>query len=345
MRNTMKRAIIPSVLLFGIILVPLMALAGFTAMVPTADAVDVWPCIYTGYALIDDAAVPVGTGIQALKDSTVIGNTTTSFWPGMEDNQYYLDNVMAEPGTEVNFEIWDDGLAEWLPADETAVHVMYGRVEIDLHAWTCTLAPTPTPTPTTILDGIYPCAYTGYAFFKGAPVPAGTGIRVLEDSTVLGNTYTGMWKLDDNQYYLDSVVGPGGTEVNFEIWNDGFGDWLPADETAIHVQYGIVGVDLHASIPTLHIDVNPFLFIYPGPNCTLPEALTNIGPPSAEYPDALDVVAVIWGTAKLEGVWEWVSFDPAEGAGLLGDLGLENGLPYIMKVEEEGICNDWQMPH
>lgn len=342
----MKRAIIPAVLLFVIVLVPLIALTGFTAMVPTADAVDVWPCIYTGYALIDDVAVPSSTGIRALTDSTVIGNTTTSFWSGMEDNQYYMDNVMAAPGTEINFEIWDDGLAEWLPADETAVHVMYGRVEVDLHAWTCTLIPT--PTLIAIPDGIYPCAYTGHAFFEGEPVPAGTGIRALEDSTVLGNTYTGMWELDDNQYYLDSVVGPQGTEVNFEIWNDGFGDWLPADETAIHVQYSIVGVDLHALIPTLiptlHIDVNPFLFEYPGPSCALPEALTNIGPPSAEYPDALDIVIVVWGTAEVEGEWEWVSFDPDAGAGLLGDIGLQSGVPYVMNVKEGGVCNDWEMP-
>ena len=51
-----------------------------------------------------------------------------------------------------------------------------------------------------------------------------------------------------------------------------------------------------------------------------------------------------YGT-NVEGEWEWVSFDPAEGAGLLGDLGLENGLPYVMKVEEEGVCNYWEMPH
>jgi hypothetical protein len=347
----MKKAIIPMMLLAGIVLVPLMALAGFTAMAPTADAVDVWPCIYTGYALVDDVAVPDGTGIRVLTDGTVIGNTTTSFWPGMDDNQYYLDNVIAEPGTEVNFQIWDDGLAVWLPADETAIHVIYDRVEIDLHAWTGTPVstpiptPTPTPTPTHILDGIYPCAYTGHAFVEGAPVPADTGIRVLEDSTVLGNTSTGIWELDDNQYYLDGVVGQDGTEVNFEIWDDGFGDWLPADETAIHVLYGIVEVDLHAFMSTLHITVNPFLFIYTGPNYTLPEALTNIGPPSAEYPDALDVVGIVWGTTEVEGAWEWVSFDPVEGAGLLGDLGLENGLPYVMKVEEGGVCNDWEMPH
>lgn len=56
---------------------------------------------------------------------------------------------MAEPGTTVTFEVlWDcSGWAQWIPADESATHVQYGRVDQDLHI-TCGLTPTPTPTPT-----------------------------------------------------------------------------------------------------------------------------------------------------------------------------------------------------
>ena len=95
-------------------------------------------------------------------------------------------------------------------------------------------------------DTTKPCAYIGYAFVDGQPVPAGTGIRILEDSTLLKESSTGLWELNDNQFYLDGVVAVPGTEVSFEIWFDGVGVWLPADETAIHKDYDRVEVDLHA---------------------------------------------------------------------------------------------------
>lgn len=188
-----------------------------------------------------------------------------------------------------------------------------------------------------------PCAYTGHAFLDGGAVPAGTGIRVLEDSTVLGNTTTGTGLMDDNEYYLDGIIALPGTEVNFQVWYEALGQWLPADETAIHDLWGIVNVDLHAESPTLHINANPFLFVYPWTDCALPEALSNIGPPSAEYPDALDVVVIVWGTAEVGGVWYWVSYDPNTGGGMLGDIGVEQGKPYIMQVTGEGVCNDWEV--
>jgi hypothetical protein len=95
-------------------------------------------------------------------------------------------------------------------------------------------------------DTTNPCAYIGYAFVDDQAVPAGTGIRVLEDSMVLEDTTTGLSELDDNQFYLPGVIAEAGTEVKFEIWFDGADEWLPADETAIHKESGRVEVDLHA---------------------------------------------------------------------------------------------------
>ena len=188
-----------------------------------------------------------------------------------------------------------------------------------------------------------PCVYTGHAFVDGAAVPDGTGIRVLKDSTVLGNTTTGPGAMDANEYYLDGIITLPGTEVNFEVWHEALGEWASANETAIHEMYGIVNVDLYAEAPPLHINVDPFLFVYPWPDCTLPEALSNIGPPSDGYPDALDVVVIVWGTAEVGDEWRWVSYNPDTGGGDLGGIGLEQGKPYVMQVTGEGVCNDWEM--
>ena len=83
---------------------------------------------------------------------------------------------------------------------------------------------------------------------------------------------------------------------------------------------------------SIHIDANPFLFVYKGVTCDLPEVLTNIGP------EGLDLVIVVWST--VEG--EWVSFHPHTGAGFLREL--VNGRPYVMPVTEDGVCNDWYWP-
>lgn len=182
-----------------------------------------------------------------------------------------------------------------------------------------------------------PCAFTGHAFLEGTPVPDGTGIRVLEDSTVLGNTTTGPGVMDDNEYYLDGIIALPGTVVNFEVWYEALGEWASANETAIQEIYGLVSVDLYAEATPLHINTGPFLFVYPWPDCTLPEALSNIGP------GGLDVVIIVWGTAEVESEWQWVSYDPDTGGGVLGDIGLEMGEPYVMQVTGAGVCNDWEM--
>ncbi len=131
-----------------LMLVLLLALAVSMSMATAAGADTTNPCAYIGYALVDGQAVPAGTGIRVLEDSTSLKESTTGLWE-LDDNQFYLDGVMAEPGTTVNFEIWFDGSNEWLAADETAVHAQYGRVEVDLHAWSgAPLTTTPTAVPT-----------------------------------------------------------------------------------------------------------------------------------------------------------------------------------------------------
>ncbi len=126
----------------------LLAFAVSMSMATAAGADTTNPCAYIGYAFVDDQAVPAGTGIRVLEDSMVLDDTTTGL-PELHDNQFYLPSVIAEAGTEVNFEIWFDGAGEWLPADETAIHEDSGRVEVDLHAWSGTPV-TPTATPTTV---------------------------------------------------------------------------------------------------------------------------------------------------------------------------------------------------
>ena len=76
--------------------------------------------------------------------------------------------------------------------------------------------------------------------------------------------------------------------------------------------WGRIEVDLHTGPPppptpspsptpgptpdTLHIDSHQaFLFVYPGPDCDLPDALTNIGP------SGIDCVIQIWGQEDIGG--------------------------------------------
>ncbi|HUU63114.1 MAG TPA: hypothetical protein VMX96_04245 [Dehalococcoidia bacterium] len=128
--------------------VSLLAFAVSVSMATAVGADTTSPCAYIGYAFVDDQAVPAGTGIRVLEDSMVLEDTTTGL-EELGDNQFYLPSVIAEVGTEVNFEIWFDGEDGWLPADETAIHEESGRrVEVDLHAWSGTPV-TPSATPTT----------------------------------------------------------------------------------------------------------------------------------------------------------------------------------------------------
>jgi hypothetical protein len=127
--------------------VSLLAFAVSMSMAGAASADTTNPCAYIGYAFVDGQAVPAGTGVRILEDSTLLKESTTGL-SELADNQFYLDSVVSEVGTEVSFEIWFDGADVWLPADETAIHKEYGRVEVDLHAWSGTPV-TPTATPTT----------------------------------------------------------------------------------------------------------------------------------------------------------------------------------------------------
>jgi hypothetical protein len=152
--------------------VSLVAFALAISMATAAGADTTSPCAYIGYAFVDGQAVPAGTGIRVLQDSMVLGETTTGL-PELHDNQFYLPSVIAEVGTEVNFEIWFDGADEWLPADETAIHKEYGRVEVDLHAWSGTPV-TPTATPTTVPTATPTASPTHDA--TPTPTPGGGGL-------------------------------------------------------------------------------------------------------------------------------------------------------------------------
>lgn len=133
-------------------LVLILAFAVSMSIAGVAGADTTYPCAYTGHAFINDQPVPAGTGIRALwGNGTVAKETTTNLWE-LDDNEFYLDGVMAEPDVTMYFQIWDDGAGEWLTADETAEQVMYGRVVVDLHASsgaTATTTPTATLTPAT----------------------------------------------------------------------------------------------------------------------------------------------------------------------------------------------------
>jgi hypothetical protein len=309
------------------ILVSLLALV--IPIVLPANAQEEWPCAYTGFAFFssdDSNPVPAGTGIQALEDSTVLGTTTTGTG-GMADHEFYLDGINAEIGTVVHFQVFNG--VDWVPVVETAVHGPgnFCRIEINLHAG---------------VGEEWPCAYTGHAFMSGDdsnPVPAGTGIRILEDSTVLGETTTGLWQLDDNEFYLDGVFTELETVVHFQVF-DGV-DWVPAVETAVHGpgSFCRVEIDLHTGVETLHINSRQsFIFCYPGPDCALPEALTNIGP------DGEDCASTIWGQENWEGdeAVEWCSYDAALGAGFLGDFDLHTGQAYVL-THDNCYCIEWEM--
>jgi len=78
--------------------------------------------------------------------------------------------------------------------------------------------------------------------------------------------------------------------------------------------------------------------VYPGPDCNLPDGLTNIGL------DGLDIVTTVWGVEDIDddSVKEWISYDAAIGAGYLGDYGLDEGKPYVM-THQDGLFHDWEM--
>lgn len=119
------------------------------------------------------------------------------------------------------------------------------------------------------------CTFTGHVFVGGMPVPCNTLIQVLQGSTVLGETNTGIPcpptspprpagvpDLDDNEYYIeiakagarvDTIVDQARARelepVKFRIeWDCGGGVvLLMAVETALFDTYIIQ--DLHSSCP------------------------------------------------------------------------------------------------
>ena len=179
------------------------------------------------------------------------------------------------------------------------------------------------------------CAYKGHAFLSSdasSPVPDGTAIRAMQGATELKQTTTGFWPTyDDNEYYMDGVMAIPGSTVDFQIWDAGASDWVTAIEDATHVQYGSILVDLHTGTATIHIDSTPFLFVYPGPDCALPDAVNNI--------DGTDCTAVtIWG---VEG-GNWMSYDVGSGAGMLGPYGMDANQAYVL-THDDCVCTDWEL--
>jgi len=179
------------------------------------------------------------------------------------------------------------------------------------------------------------CAYKGHVFLSGDdsnPVPAGTAVRAMQGATELKQTTTGFWAgYDDNEYYMDGVMAEPASTVEFQIWDAGASDWVDAVEDAVHIMYGSVEVNLHTGTATIHIDSKPFLFVYPGPDCDLPDGVNNI--------DGTDCTAItIWG---VEG-GDWMSFDVGSGAGMLGTYGLDAGQAYVI-THTDCTCTDWEL--
>ena len=178
------------------------------------------------------------------------------------------------------------------------------------------------------------CAYKGCAYLSSDdsnPVPAGTAVRAMQGATELAQTTTGFPGKPDNWFYLDGVMALQGSTVDFQMWDAGASDWVNAVEDAVHIQYGRVEIDLHTGTATIHIDSKPFLFVYPGPDCDLPQAATNI--------DGDDCTAItIWG---VEG-GNWMSFDVDSGAGMLGTYGLDAGQAYVI-THDDCTCTDWEL--
>ena len=86
--------------------------------------------------------------------------------------------------------------------------------------------------------------------------------------------------------------------------------------------------------PTLQLFEGINTIIYEGANCSLPEALTNIGP------DGLDVVEIIWARGDWTG-GEWWCYDAQFPAG--SDFyELVNGESYLVVVTAD--CT-WSLPH
>jgi len=139
------------IIVTGLLLVAMLAVSVSTAMAPVADTAGEVACAYKGYAFLssdDSNPVPDGTAIRAMQGATEIGQTTTgpSTWGGFANNQFYMDdNVLAQPGSTVNFQIWDAGASDWANAIEDAVHVQYGSVDVNLHTGTATIAIDSTP--------------------------------------------------------------------------------------------------------------------------------------------------------------------------------------------------------
>ena len=133
----------------------------------------------------------------------------------------------------------------------------------------------------------YPCAYKGHILVDGGAVPDGTPVRVLDGTTVLKESTTGLWALDDNEFYLDGVIAELGTTVNFEVWwnCNGGAEWIAASETAVHVMYGSVLVDLTATCPSPTPTPTPTTTPTPGPT---PTTTPTPGPTPTPTPGPTD---------------------------------------------------------
>jgi len=145
-----RKTRIAVVLLVGVLVVSVLALAMPTSTVPAAEAGA--QCIFRGHVFVGGMPVPCNTLIQVLQGGTPLGETYTGIpcptpspptqagFPDLDDNEYYIAISIVEqarPGASagtVNFRIeWDcGGGVVLLMAVETAL--LDTSVEQDLHS-------------------------------------------------------------------------------------------------------------------------------------------------------------------------------------------------------------------
>ena len=96
-----------------------------------------------------------------------------------------------------------------------------------------------------------------------------------------------------------------------------------------HIDTATVSITEPTTCPDpIHIDASPFLGVYPGPDCDLPGAMTNIAA----------CAITVWG---VEG-GNWMSYDVESGAGDLGTYGLDTGQAYVI-THDGCTCTNWAM--
>jgi len=171
----------------------------------------------------------------------------------------------------------------------------------------------------------------------GGPYAGVTGGTLNLSGSASGASapYSYAWDLDNDGQYDDSAIeDPTGVVVNtwWTVGSNTIGLKVTDDSGCVGYDTATVTITDPPECPDpIEIDASPALLVYPGPDCDLPEALTNIAGSTC-------TAITVWG---VEG-GSWRSYDVALSVGTLGSYGLDMGQAYVV-THTDCLGDDWVM--